>query len=79
MPLKATSMLAANQPQTPNGTSLNASAMLGLGAPGQDLQSQLSSELEERKKKLSAITSGLDGAGYGSPLTAAGAIFGGAR
>lgn len=78
MPLKASSMLGANQAQTPNGTSLNASATLGLGAPGQELQSQLNDELEQRRKKLGQSLAG-DGAQYGSPLSAAASIFGGMR
>lgn len=79
MPLKASSMLAANQLQTPNGTSLNASAALGLGAPGQELQSQLADDLQQRKKKLDQITSPGSGAQYGNPLSAVQQIFGGAR
>jgi hypothetical protein len=50
MPLNANSMLAANQPQTPNGTSLSASAMLGLPGMGDDLKDQTADELKKRKQ-----------------------------
>lgn len=70
------SMLKANQPQTPNGTSLNASAMLGLGGDGSDLQQQLKDGLDERRKKL---TSGFGATGSGGFSLAAGELFGGMR
>lgn len=70
-------MLAANQPQTPNGTSLNASAMLGLGqGAGGDLQQQLQDDIEQRRKKM---TSGTSSVGSGGFSLAAGELFGGMR
>ena len=49
--MNAASMLAANQPQTPNGTSLDASAMLGLGGLGSDLKEQTQQEIDDRRRK----------------------------
>jgi hypothetical protein len=71
------SMLAANMPQTPNGTSLNASGVLGLsGGAGGDLQQQLKDDLDQRRKKL---TSGFGASGSGGFSLAAGELFGGMR
>lgn len=69
------SMLAANQPQSPNGTS-NASAALGLTGAGGDLQQQLKDDLEQRRKKM---TSGFSSEGSGGFSLAAGELFGGMR
>lgn len=76
MPLSPLSMLAANQAQTPNGTSLNASAALGLTGAGGDLQQQLKDDLEQRRKKM---TSGFSSEGSGGFSLAAGQLFGGMR
>ena len=72
MPMNAASMLAANQPQTPNGTSLDASAMLGLGGLGSDLKEQTQQEIDDRRRKMLA-------GDFASPAQygAATAIFGG--
>lgn len=53
MPLTASSMLKANQPQTPNGTAVNASSILGLPGLGNNLQDDLEDEVtKQRKQKL---------------------------
>lgn len=47
----AVDMLKVNQPQTPNGTAVNASAALGLTSGlGQGLMDQTSDELKQRQK-----------------------------
>lgn len=58
MPLTANSMLLANQPQTPNGTALNASQMLGLPGLGNNLQDQASAEEFAKRRKMIALTEG---------------------
>lgn len=76
MPLDAASMLKANQTQTPNGTALNASAMLGLPGLGNNLQDDLNEELKKRRQ-----AAGMDDptqAGTGG-LGAAQMIFGGMK
>lgn len=66
MPLDASSMLGANTPQTPNGTALNASQMLGLGAGlGTALQDQSSAEEFAKRRKMLALTDG-NAAMYGA-------------
>lgn len=66
MPLDASSMLGANQPQTPSGTALNASQMLlGLPGLGTNLQDQSSAEEFARRRKMLALTDG-NGAMYGA-------------
>lgn len=52
MPMNAASMLAANGPQTPNGTSLDASAMLGLPGLGSDLKRDTEQQIEDRRRKM---------------------------
>ena len=49
MPMGPLSMLKANQTQTPNGTALNASQMLGLPGLGNNLQDDLTEELKKKK------------------------------
>lgn len=66
MPLTAMSMLKSVQPQTPNGTALNASAMLGLPGLGNNLQDDVSQQLEERRKKGLADATGLDPMSFGA-------------
>jgi hypothetical protein len=75
MPLNASSMLAANQPQTPNGVALNASAMLGLPGLGNNLQDDMKDQMDERKKKLLVIGNDQPGPRGSSPLDAASLIF----
>lgn len=72
VPLTANSMLKSVQPQTPNGTALNASAMLGLPGLGNNLQDDMDQQLEERRKKGLADATGMDPMQYG----AASQIFG---
>lgn len=73
MPMNAASMLAANQPQTPNGTALNASAMLGLPGLGNNLQDDLENQIRQRRKQL--LPGPHDSTLYG----ASSALFGGMR
>jgi hypothetical protein len=58
MPLDANSMLGANGPQTPNGTAMNASAMLGLPGLGNNLQDQASAEEFAKRRKMLALSEG---------------------
>lgn len=74
MPMNATSMLKANQTQTPNGTALNASAMLGLPGMGNNLQDDLADELKKRKQDQALANPNSYGAGV--LLGAAGQVFG---
>lgn len=78
MPLSAGSMLRANGPQSPNGTAVNASAILGLTGAGGDLEDQLKQQQQERQKKLlSGIADpGSMGLGGSTLLGAAGQLFG---
>lgn len=76
MPLNASSMLAANQPQTPNGTALNASAMLGLPGLGNNLQDDLNEELKKRRAAAGMDDPTATGTGG---LGAAQMIFGGMK
>lgn len=74
--MNAASMLKANQTQTPNGTALNASQMLGMGgAPGNELQDQMAEELKKRKLEQQ-IGAGMGSAALGG---AAASLFGSAR
>lgn len=76
MPMTAMSMLGTAQPQTPNGTAVNASMMLGLPGLGNNLQNQMSEQDKERKKKLLAGTQD-NPVQYGSSLLgASGTLFG---
>lgn len=78
MPLTAGSLLRANGPQSPNGTSVNASMMLGLGAAGSQLQDQLTDQEAERRRKLltGVDDPGSGGLGGSTLLSAAGQLFG---
>lgn len=58
MPLDASSMLGANQPQTPSGVAMNASQMLGLPGLGNNLQDQASNEEFAKRRKMLALTEG---------------------
>lgn len=69
MPMTAGSMMKANLPQTPNGTALNASAMLGLPGLGNNLQDDLSDELKKRKADAALM-------GSGTLMGASGQLFG---
>lgn len=74
--LTAFSMLGTAQPQTPNGTSVNASMALGLPGLGNNLQDQMKQQEEERKKKLLAGTQD-NPVKYGNDLLgASGSLFG---
>lgn len=75
MPMNAASMLGANQTQTPNGTALNASAMLGLPGLGNNLQDDLAEELKKRRQDPSLANPG----SFGAQLSAANMIFGSAK
>jgi hypothetical protein len=76
----AGTMLAANQPQSPKGTSVNASMTLGLGVPGNELEGQLKDQEEERRKKLLGDMNGSTPSDYGANLlSASGQIFGTTR
>jgi hypothetical protein len=76
LPLTAKSMLGANQPQSPRGTAVNASMMLGLPGLGNNVQDQLSEQQSERKKKLLAGTQD-NPVQYGNTLLgASGTLFG---
>lgn len=54
MPGAANVLLAANQPQGLGGLgqSINASQMLGLGAPGGALKDQLTDQIKQRRASL---------------------------
>lgn len=80
MPMGPSSMLKANMPQTPNGTALNASMMLGLPGLGNDLQDQMKDQVAELRKKqgLSGINNPT-AYGAGDLLNASGSIFGTTR
>jgi hypothetical protein len=76
MPLDAMSALGAIQPQSPKGTAVNASMMLGLPGLGNNLQDQMSQQDSERKKKLLAGTQD-NPVEYGNTLLgASGSLFG---
>lgn len=76
MPLTAMSMIGTAQPQSPKGTAVNASMMLGLPGLGNNLQDQKAQQEHERKKKLLAGTQD-NPVEYGSTLLgASGSLFG---
>lgn len=61
-------LLGANQPQgMSTGMAANASAMLGLGAPGANLQDQLQDQIAARRKAI-----GVGSGGFGANM----ALFG---
>lgn len=76
MPITAMTMLGTAQPQTPKGTAVNASMMLGLPGLGNNLQDQMSEQDQVRKKKLLAGTQD-NPVKYGNTLLgASGELFG---
>lgn len=76
MPLTAMSMLGTAQPQSPKGTAVNASMMLGLPGLGNNLQDQMSQADSERKKKLLAGTQDNKVEFGNTLLGASGTLFG---
>ena len=75
--IRSSSILAANSPQTPNGTSFDASSILGLTGQGSMLKDQTQDEIAKRRKML-----GLEQGNpnlYGDTTSAADMIFGTTR